>query len=172
MIREDEIIHHLKVWMMSLSERFTVDQIIIYMYRLGLIIAGFIFLISIIMLMIKGFKKKFDIKYIYAMIIAISVLSLFTLLEKLFLNQYTLRSLINYVMIIILSFILIIILAIINYFINKNKKSDQLQPIDYDEFKNQLLGKCEICHKQYKRKDIVKKDGHQYCKYCIKKEDS
>jgi len=108
---------------MSLSERFTVDQIIIYMYRLVL-------------------------------------------------NQYTLRSLINYVMIIILSFMLIIILAIINYFINKNKKSDQLQPIDYNEFKNQLLGKCEICHKQYKRKDIVKKDGHQYCKYCIKEEDS
>lgn len=172
-INKDKIISQLKGWMIEISHKVTVDEFVDYVYYSGIIIACLTIFISLIMIIIFAFKKSFNIKYIYSIITALAIMSLFTLMKKLFSNQYSFEIIKLYTLIIFFSIILISILAIINHFFGKKK--DKIQPIEFNKYKDHLLVECNYCHKQYKEKDMVtkkEKDSNQICKYCAKEKEN
>ena len=115
-------------------------------------------------------KKEFNIKYVYAILIAISIYSLLSLLYKLMINNINISIIIKYFVFILVPIIILVVINIILFFV---KEKEQPEKINYVELKNKLLIQCDNCKREYRKKDIaINNDNYHLCKVCQKEKEN
>lgn len=155
----------------ELSSKFEVTDVIKLLYDFAIILLVLTIILSIVMMIITYFRKKeFNIKYIYAILIAISIYSFISLLYYLMIKVFNLMMIIKYFSLIIIPIIIVLIIHIIIFFVKEREKPKK---INYIEFKNNLLIQCDNCKREYRQKDIaINEDDYHLCKVCQKEKEN
>ena len=155
----------------ELSSKFDVSDAINLLYYFAIMILIGTIVISIIIMIFRYFKyKNFDIRYVYAILISISIYSFVSLLYYIMLNKFNLSIIVKYFIGLMSPIIVLIIIYIIMLFISHREKPKK---INYLEFKRNLLVKCDNCKREYRKKDIaINEEDYHLCKICQKEREN
>lgn len=169
----NHIRHNLFESFKNLNQDVSIENVIHFIYTIAFVLCAMTIILSIIVIIISLFKKNTHVILgsIYTIIIALCIERIGKLFTIMLNHSFTINDIISVVVMIFALVILLIIIKVCRYlYLNKsnNKEFDDNNETQFNEFKDNLLIECSMCHNKYKKGDTMKVHQKDVCKFCVK----